>query len=325
MWLKVGRFSADKACMPWLTHRVFTDLAVWMVSLGVFTGAIFPLFVIPLGVSTDTALRPSFFAASCTAGLFVGGLNFLLARVVVGRRLRVLAGGMTTVTERLRDADADAERASLGSEAEYSRSEVDSEDDLGESAAAFNLLAAAPTQSHRSRTTSAMTDSLTGLANRAAFHERLTAEVKRARRHRRPLSLAILDVDHFKRINDNHGHDVGDQVLIASAHRLTAITRSGELIARLGGEEFAWLLPEASGAHAWEAAERVRKAFSSQRFPIVGRVTLSVGVCDVEQAADADELYRLADKALDAAKKQGRNACVLYEAAVAADLSVAKR
>ena len=141
----------------------------------------------------------------------------------------------------------------------------------------------------------AAVDPLTGLANHRTFHERLRTEVEGARRRRRGLALVLMDLDHFKRVNDVHGHQVGDRVLQHAARVLAAETRAGELVARVGGEEFAMILPEADADEALQAAERVRRGVSAADFPTVGRMTMSAGVCDISQAADADALYRLAD------------------------------
>jgi diguanylate cyclase (GGDEF)-like protein/PAS domain S-box-containing protein len=149
-------------------------------------------------------------------------------------------------------------------------------------------------------------DPLTGLANHRVFHERLRTEVSRARRGRQPLSVAILDLDHFKAINDQNGHLVGDSVLRELGGRLRDITRDGELVARVGGEEFAWIL-HVDGAEALAAADRVRHAIADAPFQQVGTLTISVGVCDLTVAGDGDELYELADRALYTAKQQGRN------------------
>jgi diguanylate cyclase (GGDEF)-like protein len=149
-------------------------------------------------------------------------------------------------------------------------------------------------------------DPLTGLANHRVFHERLHAEAARARRHRQPLSIAILDVDHFKDINDHHGHLVGDSVPRELGQRLRSITREGALIARVGGEEFAWIL-NAEGEQAFAAAERARHAIIEAPFPQVGTVTMSAGVCDLAAVPDAEKLYECADQALYRAKRQGRN------------------
>jgi diguanylate cyclase (GGDEF)-like protein/PAS domain S-box-containing protein len=149
-------------------------------------------------------------------------------------------------------------------------------------------------------------DPLTGLANHRVFHERLRAEAARASRKRQPLSVAILDVDHFKAINDQHGHLVGDSVLRELGHRLHDITREGELVARVGGEEFAWIL-NTDGPEAFAAAERARHAIIGTPFQHVAAVTMSVGVCDLTPWIDAQELYERADQALYLAKTQGRN------------------
>ena len=158
----------------------------------------------------------------------------------------------------------------------------------------------------------AAVDPLTGLANHRTFHERLRTELERARRHGRGLALVLMDLDHFKQVNDTHGHQVGDRVLEHAARVLAAETRTGELVARVGGEEFAMLLPEADEDEAFRAAERVRRAIAATDFPGVGRMTMSAGVCDVRQAPDADTLYRLADGALYWAKHRGRDMVQRY-------------
>ena len=99
----------------------------------------------------------------------------------------------------------------------------------------------------------AANDPLTGLANNRTFFERLDAEIQRARRHGNPLSLIIIDLDHFKRVNDVHGHLAGDGVLVETAGRLATLARGEDTLARIGGEEFAWLLPESDAREAWLA------------------------------------------------------------------------
>jgi len=155
--------------------------------------------------------------------------------------------------------------------------------------------------------TLAATDHLTGLWNRRAFQERLAAEIERARRHERPLSLVAMDIDHFKRVNDIHGHPTGDRVLIEVARRLFATVREGEIVARVGGEEFAWILPETDGEGAVGAAERARLAIAAEPFPDVGPITVSLGVCDLDEGETASELVRLADAALYRSKSNGRD------------------
>jgi diguanylate cyclase (GGDEF)-like protein len=153
---------------------------------------------------------------------------------------------------------------------------------------------------------------VTGLANHRAFHERLRTEVERAGRHDRPLGLAVFDLDHFKEINDTHGHQIGDAVLAAVAQRLAAVARTGELVARVGGEEFAWVMPETTPDGAYLAAERARGAIEATAFETVGALTISAGVASNEHARTAQELLAAADRALYNAKHHGRNATFLY-------------
>lgn len=158
----------------------------------------------------------------------------------------------------------------------------------------------------------AATDPLTGLVNRGTFEERLAEEVSRARRHGRDLALAVLDLDMFKAVNDSHGHVAGDAVLREAALRLSARAREGDVIGRLGGEEFGWLMPETDGMEAWQATERARAAVGGAPFPEVGRVTISGGVCDLARADGPLDLYRRADAALYWAKRNGRDVVFLY-------------
>jgi len=156
-------------------------------------------------------------------------------------------------------------------------------------------------------------DSLTGLPNRRTFDERIVNELARARRHDRQLSLALLDVDRFKRINDTLGHPVGDVVLSGVAQVLRGQIRGDELIARVGGEEFAWILPDADLRGATTAVTRCLEAVEATQFAGAPSVTMSAGICVVRDAMDVVELYRRADDALLAAKQAGRNRIVIAD------------
>ncbi len=162
----------------------------------------------------------------------------------------------------------------------------------------------------------AMRDHLTGVYNRRAFEERLAEEVGRASRHGQPLSFMVLDVDHFKRINDTLGHPAGDRVLMEIARRLVAATRTGETIARIGGEEFGVVLPETPAAGAARAAERMRALIGGEPFADVGRVTVSAGVAELDAFGDAEALYRQADAALYRAKSEGRDRVTVWSPAM---------
>jgi diguanylate cyclase (GGDEF)-like protein/PAS domain S-box-containing protein len=163
----------------------------------------------------------------------------------------------------------------------------------------------------------AMTDSLTGLSNRHVLQEALEREVARARRHGLPLALILLDVDHFKQINDLYGHPVGDAVLKEVAQRLDQTIRAGEVLARLGGEEFAWLLPDTDAEGALSAADRAREAISGNAFGEVGPLTISAGVGVLADAVGHEQLYDLADRALYEAKQDGRDRTVCRSSALA--------
>jgi len=171
----------------------------------------------------------------------------------------------------------------------------------------------------------AFTDPLTGLANHRAFQERLHAEVGRARRHERPLALALIDVDHFKAINDTAGHAAGDRVLAALGARLRAVLRSEDVLARIGGDEFALLLPETDDVDARAVLERAREEL--ERVPLVDgiRVRISAGICELARAGDAETLMRLADGALYWSKEHGRNVTAVYDPETVVELSAGER
>ncbi len=153
-------------------------------------------------------------------------------------------------------------------------------------------------------------DPLTLLHNRRHLQDRLPDEIARAARRRRPLSLALLDLDRFKRVNDTHGHEVGDEVLVEFSERLRASSRTSDVLARLGGEEFVAVLPRTSLAQATLVAERMRRAVAESPFQTsAGRlwVTLSAGVAAWRRGESDAELLRRADQAMYAAKRAGRN------------------
>lgn len=153
-----------------------------------------------------------------------------------------------------------------------------------------------------------LTDSLTSLRNRRAFDDRFADAFEQARRYDRPLSLIVLDVDRFKPINDAFGHDTGDEVLRGVAELIEASTRQTDFVARVGGEEFAVLLPETPLFEAMQVAEKIRARIAST--PIASLdVTVSLGVANGlhSQVTTTAELYHAADQALYRAKANGRN------------------
>lgn len=187
---------------------------------------------------------------------------------------------------------------------------------LGRFAELVTLAVAAAEERDRLRGL-ATSDPLTGLPNRRAFDQRLAAEAERSARHGHALSLVILDIDHFKRVNDTWGHQVGDDVLVEFARRLQSQARGSDLVARIGGEEFAWLLPDAPAPGGRDAAERLRRYVAARPFPTVGPVGFSAGVADVAVAGcDVSDLMAVADAALYRAKESGRNTTVVGETPV---------
>ncbi|OGQ18030.1 MAG: hypothetical protein A3B70_06355 [Deltaproteobacteria bacterium RIFCSPHIGHO2_02_FULL_40_11] len=155
-------------------------------------------------------------------------------------------------------------------------------------------------------------DLLTGLYNRYAFKEILQRETDRARRYQRHLSLLMVDIDYFKKINDTYGHLVGDHVLEEVSDVLRSAVRKIDVISRFGGEEFAILLPETTIGHATLLAERIRKKIEAYDYThLIGdlRLTVSVGISNFHTPGQKSDVVLLnaADQALYAAKKEGRN------------------
>ncbi len=449
--------------MPRLTNRVFTDLAIWMTGFGLTIGLIFPPFCLLLGLPAASVLTPMFYAATLSAGLAVGAVNFALARLVVGRRFRALATAMTSVESQLASAvftqdwsGCDPERCALA---------VDSDDEAGATAQAFNSLIRTLAKSHSVETAmhdfsgvlsrefeleglgSAALDGLLrhtasdagamlvvredelvplashgirapeglaandhvrrvirlgqierlrvgaqelivdsvlvgaaareilvvpvafksiplgvivlattgaferddvelvdhlrvdlGLAvNNALAHDRLERlaaidpltdaynrrfglgrlreEYSRAVRAEAPFGILMVDIDHFKAVNDTYGHLVGDRVLRAVAGACRRVVREGDVLVRYGGEEFLVLLPGAGRDDVMQIAERIRRAVSETTVEDGAsrlNVTVSVGATTFRDTVETPEaLVALADRALYEAKDGGRNRLVL--------------
>jgi diguanylate cyclase len=156
----------------------------------------------------------------------------------------------------------------------------------------------------------ARTDALTGLANRRAFDDDLARRFAEFQRYGRPFALILADIDLFKRFNDTHGHQAGDEVLRGVARVLRRTARDTDLVARYGGEEFAVLLPETGAGEATLAARRIREAVEAARFRYQTaelRVTISLGAAELLPGEDSGTLVRRADTALYASKEAGRN------------------
>jgi diguanylate cyclase (GGDEF)-like protein len=160
------------------------------------------------------------------------------------------------------------------------------------------------------------TDPLTGIGNRRQLIERLAEAIRRAAAHDTPLSAIFFDLDHFKRINDLHGHPIGDRVLVRVAGCLRANLRDDDILCRYGGEEFVTVLEKTSLTDAMHVAERSRAAISRIRLREVDdMVSASAGIATWRPGESADAFLSRADKALYRAKDAGRNRCVMDMAA----------
>jgi two-component system cell cycle response regulator len=449
-----------------ITKKVFHDLAIWMVGFGLAIGLVFPLFVMALGVPSNVALTPTFFAACICAGVIAGLINFLMARLIVGERIRLLAVGMRHVEDKLK-AMAISGRLD-GCTPDSCSIVVDSEDEIGDSARAFNLLvttlaSAMETEAayrgfskmltsnlelkpllekalamflehsgslggailyesggelsiaasyglkdpdrlidsdhvlavmqkgkpesvaipegiqlagvladftpqevcilpanykdvplgiivlgasnrysvdqqarmalfsdglglamnnalaHDRLKRLAALDSLTGMYNRRFGMGRLHEEFSRAVRANVPLGVVMMDIDHFKAINDTYGHMVGDRVLKLVAGGIRAVLREGDILMRYGGEEFMAVFPAASGEDLSRLGERIRRTVEDSSLTAGNqtvRVTLSLGGAAYPDHPVENEssLVQLADKALYCAKESGRNRLELARA-----------
>ncbi|MCU0831567.1 MAG: GGDEF domain-containing protein [Rhizobiaceae bacterium] len=156
----------------------------------------------------------------------------------------------------------------------------------------------------------ALTDALTGMHNRRYFDDAVNEYLDQFRRIDKPVGLMILDLDHFKKVNDTYGHDVGDEVLRQVARCLQEFTRYHDVVARLGGEEFAIVAPNMNREGLFKLADRIRNAVSSLNIRsgnVHLRVTMSIGIAIWDHRETAEDLYKRADMQLYQAKRTGRN------------------
>ena len=171
-------------------------------------------------------------------------------------------------------------------------------------------------EAHEEMRRSVSCDHLTGLLNRRAFFDAAELELQRWRRSPRPLALVMVDADHFKQVNDNHGHAAGDAVLRHLASALSATFRGQDLIARMGGEEFVVLLPATTLEGAQSVAERLCQQIARQAVDVDGqqiRYTVSAGVAEMAQdVAELEDLIKRADEAMYRAKQDGRNRVAVW-------------
>jgi diguanylate cyclase (GGDEF)-like protein len=242
------------------------------------------------------------------AGLKIG-VTLLAALLMASLFGHFLARSILKPLARLRDG---AEKFGRG-ELEH-RIELHDRDELGEVSKAFNRMAQRLDRSLRSLQRLSTRDYLTNLLNAREFYRLLDQEIERAGRYQEMFSLLIIDADHFKQINDTYGHQSGDRVLRELAKCLREEVRNVDIPARVGGEEFAVILPSTSGEAALAIAERIRTSISEREIQLQGeeqgsvQVTVSVGMATYPHSAkDGKDLFHQADVALYNAKQGGRN------------------
>jgi diguanylate cyclase (GGDEF)-like protein len=159
----------------------------------------------------------------------------------------------------------------------------------------------------------AVTDALTGISNRYAFNQALNNEIYRSNRHNSVFSLLMLDLDHFKNINDTYGHDIGDSILKEMTEIVTSCLREEDFFSRIGGEEFMIILPQTDISSAFQIAERIRQLVESSSFNVDQTITLSIGVSIYHKGENAEDVTKRADIALYKAKNSGRNIVIIED------------
>lgn len=165
-------------------------------------------------------------------------------------------------------------------------------------------------------------DHLTGVLNRRGFEAQLKIALSSAKRRNSPISVVMVDLDHFKQVNDTHGHDVGDQVIRHLSDTLRQRVRDSDIVARMGGEEFIVMLPDTDAKGAQILAEELVKVVASRHAPVAGQVTISAGVSQLDmKVEDLAEMLKGADEALYVAKRSGRNQAILHDAGAMASMA----
>lgn len=154
-------------------------------------------------------------------------------------------------------------------------------------------------------------DHLTKATNRMKFNILLDQKIKERKRTEIPISLAFFDIDYFKQVNDNYGHAVGDEVLVAFSEMIRLRIRSGDIFSRWGGEEFIIIYDNCDGNSALIRSEHLRKVIAENVHPIIGKITCSIGVTEIRDSDTKDTALLRVDKALYQAKTEGRNRVIL--------------
>ena len=281
---------------------------------------------------SNTNLRRAVWALAAVSALFV--LDYVIsvryqaarsgfgAHIAVAALSMIIAGILSTLMfalrtrRRLRDL---VEKLRLIAAGDYTaRADASTVDEFGDLGRAFNAMVSSLARARDLLLEKANTDSVTGLSNHRYFQERLAVEFSRAGRYSSPLSLLMIDIDHFKLFNDMNGHPAGDHALREIASVISEQVRDVDVAARYGGEEFAIVLPETAAGQAEILGERIREAVFNRVFEKANsqccRLTLSVGVSEYpSHCSDRASLLRAADGALYKAKMKGRNIVATFD------------
>src|SRR4051794_35880106 len=290
------RSAANQPTKPRLGGRLRNELAIPLA-----VGGATLLAAVGIVAAGASKLGAPLVPVVAVAGvLLMAGLVAYVAWIVETAASRPLARVRTALQE-MEEGNYDA------------RLIPDGAAELAELADGFNRMATIVGHQHERLKLVAATDGLTELANHRHFHERLRAELQDAREHGRPLAVAALDVDGFKKVNDERGHARGDEALRLAAQALEKAVRASDLVSRLGGDDFAILLEGADSAFARDVTERARSAVMRAMPSDIG-LTVSAGfVCFPENTDEDANLAELAASALDLAKRQGGNQTRKYD------------
>ncbi len=234
-----------------------------------------------------------------SAGMIGAGIVYVLRSIM--RPLKILESGVSAMR------DGNLKKRIL----------LDSDDEMGDLARTFNSMAHMLEQDRAELQRIAAHDHLTGLLNKREFMKQFSQEMERSARYDHPFSLLMIDIDHFKKVNDEHGHLVGDEALRQVAQIVRHTLRPMDVVGRYGGEEFTAVLPETDRDAAYATAERVREQINAQPL-ILGKeslcIAVSIGVaCYPDHGQDINTLFNASDAALYAAKGAGRNRVFMAE------------
>jgi diguanylate cyclase (GGDEF)-like protein len=275
-----------------LTRAVQSSLTIKVFTI-CFLSVHVPLLVFIVYLASGFATQPEPVLVLLLAATLAGTAICLMTLWWLIRPLRLLAQAVKSYQE----------------DGTPVRMQLDSRDEIGLLATTVTSMVAETENLMAKLRHQAMTDPLTGLGNRRWLAERLGEEMSRAERQCQPLSVVVFDLDRFKAINDSHGHETGDRVLIAVAEIVKTSLRRYDLAARIGGEEFCIILPQTSIDDAEVISERLRATLAATVVPPLrrGRMTASFGICEAGAETRLSILLQRADAALYEAKHDGRN------------------